>query len=98
MHTGTGISRGYTAPANGPLGVNDQRFMSAQHVADKASRYQQLVVQFQPSVRIYNVFWWGSMLDAQSCQHSSDVMWLTSSWSQARQARPLESSWQPDAQ
>ena len=53
---GVSISREYTAPANGPLGINDQRYLTAHHV-DRSSRYQQLVAQFQPSVRSYNVFW-----------------------------------------
>ena len=63
MHAGNTISGGYASPANGPLGVNDQRYFSIkslfqQYPALRAARYQQLTSQFQPSVRRYNLFWY----------------------------------------
>ena len=65
--SGNGISNGYVAPANGPLGINDQRYFSIkslfqQYPTLRAARYQQLMSQFQPSVRRYNFFWSGLVL------------------------------------
>ena len=62
MLAGNTISDGYTSPTNGPLGINDQRYFSIkslfqQYPTLRAARYQQLMSQFQPGVRRYNLFW-----------------------------------------